>query len=205
MKISRVPTFLLLSVMLLNCRPEAPSVIHYQLDEQKSVAQWKGYLRTGYFNEGAITVKSSRLTVDGGEVTGGSFTLPVASIINFNLPVDSIKHQLVHHLQSPDFFNMALHPNITYEIADVVPYAGSEGVPGATHQVSGQLTMLGKTNPVSFPAKIQVSNGQLSVDATLTVDRTRWGINYAADPALPADQNILPGMDIHLQLVGKQQ
>ncbi len=200
-----IPVILALGCFLWNCHPDTPGADNYQLDEQKSVAEWKGYLRTGYFNEGAITVKSDRLTVEDGKVTGGSFTIPLSSIVNFNLPVDSIKHQLVHHLQSPDFFDMATHPNLTYVIASVSPYTGSEGVPGATHLVSGELTMLGKSNPVVFPAKIVVSNGQLSVDATLKVDRTKWGMNYAADPNLPADQNILPDMDIHLKLAGKQK
>lgn len=200
-----LPAFLLASGLLWNCHTDPVSPDDYQLDEQKSVAEWKGHLRTGYFNEGAITVKSDQLKVKDGQVTGGSFTIPVSSIVNFNLPVDSLKHQLVHHLQSPDFFNMALHPNITYTIASVAPYTGSEGVPGATHLISGELTMLGKSNPVVFPAKIALSNGQLTVDATLKVDRTKWGITYAADPTLPAEQNILPNMDIHLKLTGKRK
>ncbi|MPR36136.1 YceI family protein [Salmonirosea aquatica] len=205
MKKTIISAFILVSGLVWSCHTDPVSPDDYQLDEQKSVAEWKGYLRTGYFNEGAITVKSDQLKVKDGQVTGGSFTIPVSSIVNFNLPVDSLKHQLVHHLQSPDFFNMALHPNITYVIASVAPYKGSEGIAGATHLVSGELTMLGKSNPVVFPAKIGINNDQLTVDATLKVDRTKWGMAYAADSTLPAEQNILPNMDIHLKLIGKRK
>ena len=200
-----IPAFFALGCFLWSCHSDDPTVENYQLDEQKSVAEWKGYLRTGYFNEGAITVKSDRLSVEDGKVIGGSFTIPLVSIVNFNLPADSLKHQLGHHLQSPDFFNMAMHPNLTYVITSVSPYTGSEGVPGATHLVSGNLTMLGKSNPVVFPAKIGANDGQLTVDAMLKVDRTKWGINYAADPTLPAEQNILPEIDIHLKLTGNRK
>ncbi|WP_420151002.1 YceI family protein [Spirosoma sp.] len=195
------------STLLWSCMTDhnVPSAVSYKLDDTKSVAEWKGYLRTGYFNEGAISVKSEQLIVNEGKVTGGSFTIPVSSIVNFNLPTDSIKHLLVHHLQSPDFFNMAIHPNLTYDITSVTPYSGTEGVAGANYQVQGNLTMLGKTNPVSFPAKIDLNNNQMTVDATLKVDRTKWGITYAADPALPADSQIQPNIDIHLKLVGSKQ
>ena len=200
-----IPVIFALGCFLCSCHSDEPTAENYQLDEQKSVAEWKGYLRTGYFNEGAITVKSDRLIVKDGQVTGGSFTIPLSSIVNFNLPVDSIKQQLIHHLQSPDFFDMAMHPNLTYVITSVQLYNGSEGVPGATHLVGGELTMLGRSNLVEFPARIGLSNGQLTVDATLKVDRTKWGMNYAVDPNLPADQNILADIDIHLKLTGNQK
>jgi len=181
-----------------------PSAVRYQLDETMSVAEWKGYLRTGYFNEGAISVQSQNLMVNDGKVASGSFTIPVSSIVNFNLPTDSIKHVLVHHLQSPDFFNMAMHPNLTYDITSVTPYSGTGGLMGANYQVNGSLMMLGQTNPVNFPARIDLVNNQILVDATLKIDRTKWGITYASDPSLPADGQILPDIDIHLKLTGNK-
>jgi polyisoprenoid-binding protein YceI len=196
-----------LATLLWNCKHDSvePTVDAYKLDDKKSVAEWKGSLRTGYFNEGAITVKSDQLLVQDGKVTGGSFTIPVSSIVNFNLPTEELKEQLTHHLQSADFFNMALHPNITYAITSITPYTGKEGVAGANYQVNGDLTMLGKTNAVAFPARIQVENGQLAVEATLSVDRTKWGINYATDPNLPDEGYIMPAIGIHLKLAGSKQ
>lgn len=179
-----------------------PSALSYQLDETKSVAEWRGYLRTGYFNEGAVNVQSQNLLVHEGKVISGSFTIPVSSIVNVNLPTDSIKHLLVHHLQGPDFFNMAMHPNLTYTITNVTPYVGTGGVMGANYQVNGSLMMLGQTNSLSFPARIELINHQIIVDASLKVDRTKWGMTYASDPSLPADGQILPDIDIHLKLTG---
>lgn len=194
------------STLLWSCNDHnVPSSASYQLDDTKSVAVWKGSQRTGYFNEGAITVKSESMMVTDGKVIGGSFTIPLSSIVNFNLPTDELKQTLVHHLQSADFFNMALHPNLTYTITSVTPYSGTEGVAGANYLVNGNLTMLGISNPVSFPAKIDLTNNQIAVDATVKVDRTKWGIVYAADPALPDDNYINPDIDIHLKLVGGKQ
>jgi polyisoprenoid-binding protein YceI len=179
----------------------------YKLDETKSVAEWKGHLRTGYFNEGAITVQSENLTVQDGKVSGGVFTIPVSSIVNYNLPTDSVKHLLVHHLQSADFFNMAVHPNITYTITNVTSYSGtsSGSINGANYLVNGDLTMLGKTNAVSFPAKIELNGNELKAEGTLKVDRTKWGITYASDPTLPDANFIQPDIDIHLKLIGSKK
>ncbi|MFD1141465.1 YceI family protein [Larkinella insperata] len=205
-KVALLSAIAVLAAGLWNCTTDHldPSQEAYQLDETKSVAVWKGSQRTGNFNEGAITVKSDQLTVQNGQVTGGSFTIPVSSIVNYNL-LDSLKPILVGHLQSADFFNMALHPNITYTITGIAPYAGSNGLAGSNYQVSGNLTMLGKTNPVVFPARIQLNDNQLTVEATLEVDRTNWGITYASDPALPDDHYILPNLGIHLKLFGNKK
>lgn len=200
--------FLIVAAAMWNCTDHEVEVTKkYELDASKSVAQWKGYLKTGYFNEGTIAVKSESLVVSEGKVSGGSFTIPVSSIINLNLPVDSLKEMLVHHLQSPDFFNMALHPNVKYDITTVAPYSGSNvgDVTGANFLVSGSLTILGKSNAVSFPAKIDISDDSIYVEGKVKFDRTKFGINFASDPALPAENYIEPLIDVHLKLSGSKK
>ncbi|MCF2446828.1 YceI family protein [Dyadobacter sp. CY345] len=190
------------SAFLCNCTDhDLQNPDRFSLNPQ-SVAEWKGFLKTGYFNNGTIKVESDDIKVENGKVTGGSFNIPVSSIINLNLPTDEIKEQLVHHLQSPDFFNMALHPNVRYEITDVLPYSATkEGdVVGANYWINGTLTILGRQNPVSFPAKIVLSGNFLSVEANLKFDRTKWGITYASDPDLAPENYIEPMIEVHLQL-----
>lgn len=184
---------------------EVPTASNYQLDET-SVAEWKGYLKTGYFNEGSLDVESNSLVIEAGKVKSGSFTMPLSSIANFNLPTEELKHQLVHHLQSADFFHMALHPNVTFEIMSVSPYSGSYAgaVSGANYQVTGHLTMLGKSNPVTFPARIEVTGNTFALEAMAQFDRTLWGMDYATQPGLPDDASIKPGIDVHLKLAGKK-
>ncbi|MCF0069169.1 YceI family protein [Dyadobacter sp. CY261] len=183
---------------------EVPTATNYHLDET-SVAEWKGYLKTGYFNEGSMEVESNSLVIEGGKVKSGSFTLPLASIVNFNLP-DEVKHQLIHHLQSADFFNMALHPNVTFEIMSVSSYSGSAAgvVSGANYEVTGHLTLLGKSNPITFPARIDLNGDSFKLEALTQFDRTLWGMNYGTEPGLPDDASIKPGIDVHLKLSGKK-
>jgi polyisoprenoid-binding protein YceI len=202
----RIIALFALSTTLWNCTDHEVETTQFQLDDT-SVAEWKGYLKTGYFNEGSIAVKSESLVIGDGKVRSGSFTIPVSSIINFNLPTDEVKQQLVHHLQSPDFFNMMLHPNVTFEISSIAPFSGTgENVaPGANYQVTGILTMLGKSNILIFPAKIDIVGDSFKLDGLAPFDRTLFGMNYATEPALPDEASIKPVIDVHLKLSGKKK
>ena len=199
-------TLLTLATLFTGCTDHDEVITtHYHLDDT-SIAQWKGYLKTGYFNEGTIEVESNSLVIEEGKVKSGSFTIPLSSIVNLNLPTDELKHQLVHHLQSADFFDMALHPNVTFEIMSVAPYSGSapDVISGANFEVTGHLTLLGKSNPIKFPARIDLNGDSFKLEALTQFDRTLWGMDYATQPGLPDDASIKPGIDVHLKLSGKK-
>lgn len=86
------------------------------------------------------------------------------------------------HLQSADLFNAAQHPKISF-VSDKFVFNGDK-----VSEVSGQLTLLGKTGPVTFKAnqfncyqspmlKREVCGG----DFEAVIDRTQWGMNYGVD------------------------
>ncbi|MCE7068599.1 YceI family protein [Dyadobacter sp. CY326] len=173
----------------------------YVLNEETSVAEWKGAMPNNA-NTGSFAVKSKDLEVENGKVTGGSFVIPIASIKNFNLP-DAVKPQLLEHLKSADFFNIALHPVAAFKIIKIEPYSGKDtaAVAGANFLVTGDFTMIGQTHPVTFPAKINVSANALQTEAKFSIDRTKWGMNYATDPKAEGHY-IYNDVAIHLKLSG---
>jgi polyisoprenoid-binding protein YceI len=195
----------MLSIWFWSCKDPDVEKSNYELDATRSVAQWKGYLKTGYFNEGTVAVHSESILVKDGKVESGTFTIPMSSLVNLNLPTDELKQQLIHHLQSADFFDMAKHPNARFEITQVSAYTGGgeDAVAGANFQVSGSLIILGKSNPVIFPANIQLTGERITVEGKAKFDRTKWGITYAADPGLPDENFIEPVVNVHLKLEGK--
>jgi polyisoprenoid-binding protein YceI len=183
-------------------KSESEVQANYVLNDT-SVAEWKGS-SPAVFHEGDFAVTSQNLRVVNDKIKSGTFTIPIASIRNFDLP-DEVKPILLNHLKSADFFNMALYPNASFTISRVTPYNGKaeNAIAGANYTVTGNFTMLNKTNTISFPAKINISNGKLSAEANLTLDRTQWGMTYAADPAL-GEHHILPEVAIHLKLAGQK-
>ena len=86
------------------------------------------------------------------------------------------------HLQSADLFDAAKHPTIKF-VSDKFSFNGDK-----VSEVTGQLTLLGKTAPVTLKAtqfncydspmlKREVCGG----DFETTIDRTQWGMNYGVD------------------------
>ena len=82
------------------------------------------------------------------------------------------------HLQSADLFDSAKHPTMKF-VADKFVFNGDK-----VASVEGQLTLLGKTGPLTLKAnqfncydspmlKREVCGG----DFEATIDRTQWGMN----------------------------
>ena len=96
------------------------------------------------------------------------------------------------HLQSADLFNAAQHPKITF-VSDKFSFNGDK-----VSEVSGQLTLLGKTAPITLKAnqfncyqspmlKREVCGG----DFEATIDRTQWGMNYGVEWGFPKNVRLV--------------
>jgi polyisoprenoid-binding protein YceI len=176
----------------------------YVTDGELSTVLWKGY-KAAYHHEGSFDLYSKGLTVGNHTIKSGTFHIPIASIKNFDLP-EHVQPVLLDHLKSADFFNMLLYPEATFKIRQVLPYTadGTEALPGVNCLVLGDFSMLGITNAISFPASIRLLDDKLQAEAIFSIDRTRWGMTYAADPAL-GDFHIYPMVDLHLKLTANRQ
>ncbi len=81
---------------------------------------------------------------------------------------------LTTHLKNADFFDVNQFPEAKFVSTNVL--SNGEGL--AT--ISGELTLLGQTHPVSFEAKVDAA-ANFNLSADFEIDRTVWGMNY--DPS----------------------
>jgi polyisoprenoid-binding protein YceI len=140
----------------------------------------------------AITPQNSKIDFIGSKVTGshnGSFEKfngeihytnsdPTQSHVQITIDTTSVKAddpKLTEHLKTPDFFDVAKFPEAKFESTAIK--AG--GDKGATHTVTGNLTLHGVTKSVTFPATIAVTADAATVDANFAINRKDFGINYA--------------------------
>jgi polyisoprenoid-binding protein YceI len=172
----------------------------YTVDATTSTVEWKGYLKDGSGNNGTIQVKGNVSVDEAGQVKGGEFTMPLTSLINLNLPLEELKTQLIHHLQSADFFNMAIYPEINFRITTVEKTA-NENTP---HTATGDLTFLGKTHAVSFPVNIKRSGDSIEIAGNATFDRTLWGMTYASDENATDGMYIRPNIDVEIKVTAQK-
>ena len=79
--------------------------------------------------------------------------------------------KLTGHLKSPDFFDAKRFPEAKF-------VSKSIKAQGDGYVVAGDLTMHGETKPLSFPAKIALTDGGVTVSSKFDLNRNDWGITY---------------------------
>ncbi len=108
------------------------------------------------------------------------------STINVTLPLDGLHTgvpKLDEHLKSPDFFDAAKYPDITFKSTKVVK-SGEHGL-----KVTGDLTIHGVTKSVTLDTKINkigdnvmMKKPSAGFDATTTIKRSEFGVSkYVPD------------------------
>ena len=130
---------------------------------------WKGYKVTGQ-HEGTIALTEGNLTFADQVLTGGSFTVDMTSLVATDLDGE-MKGKLEGHLKSDDFFGTEAHPTAQLVITQV----GVDAAGG--YQVTGDLTIKGITNPISFEMHVEGN----SATTKLIVDRSKFDVRYGSN------------------------
>jgi polyisoprenoid-binding protein YceI len=100
------------------------------------------------------------------------------------------------HLQSPDFFDAAKYPEITFKSKAIFPKG--EG----RYTASGDLTIRDLTRPVSFEIELagigaDPQGGQhLGASASVTIDRTDFGLTWN----MPVPNGVLVGEKVKIEV-----
>jgi polyisoprenoid-binding protein YceI len=138
-----------------------------------------------------ITPEHCKVEFIGSKVTGshhGSFQKfsgevhytgdPTTSHVTITIDTNSITAddpKLTEHLKTADFFDVAKFPTAKFESTAIK--AG--GDKGASHTVTGNLTLHGVTKSVTFPATIAATADAITVNSDFAINRKDFGINYA--------------------------
>lgn len=110
-----------------------------------------------------------------------------------------------NHIRNSDYLNVPAFPTVTFESGKISMSSETKGI------MSGTLTMLGKASPVDLEFTL-VSDRTYpdfipnydevrvaSFEATGTIDRTAFGMDFIAFPGSPTGIEI--DLDIHVDLV----
>lgn len=137
-------------------------------------------------NRGRFDKKEGKIEFDRAAKTGSvDITLDISSINTGTAGFDK-------HLQSADIFNAAAFPTAKF-VSTGMTFNGDK-----VAEVAGNLTLLGKTNPVTLKAsqfncfmsnmlKREVCGG----DFEATIDRTAFGLNYGVDWGFPKNVRLV--------------
>ncbi|MEU9079800.1 YceI family protein [Kitasatospora sp. NPDC048538] len=121
---------------------------------------------------GLATVTAAFTRLDGeGEIgldgsVHGTLTIDAASI-------HSKQAKLDNHLRSADFFDVQRHPTFTFAATGVaVDHAG-------TAEVTGHLTVLGRTRPITFSSRTTSAGpDDVTLSSEVIIDRNDFGMSW---------------------------
>lgn len=139
-----------------------------EIKVETSKVVWKGYKVTGS-HEGTITIKSGHLNFNEDRLTGGAFVIDMLSITNTDLEGE-YKGKLEGHLKSDDFFGVEKYPTASLIFTNVKPTGKN------AYLVTGDLTIKGKTETVSFNLSVYGSKA----NASLKIDRSKFDVRYGS-------------------------
>ena len=159
-----------IAVPLFTQAQSAPEV--WVVDKQHSSASFKiRHLMssvTGYFRDLDATILMNRAEPAKSSV---EFTIKSASI-------DTREPDRDEHLRSPDFFEAAKYPNITFKSTSVTPKSKTQ------FDVTGDLTMHGVTKRVTLPVTLNGfmrdarGNERVGFETETTLDRKEFNISW---------------------------
>jgi polyisoprenoid-binding protein YceI len=159
---------------------------NYEIDPTHTFVTFEiGHFGTSV-NRGRFDKKEGTVVFDRAAKTGKVDIS--ADVTSINTGTDAFNK----HLQSADLFDAAKFPKIRF-VADKFAFNGDK-----VSQVSGTLTLLGKTQPVTLKAnqfncyenpmiKREVCGG----DFEATIDRAQFGMNYGIDWGFPKDVRLV--------------
>lgn len=174
----------------------------YKVDPAASTITWKATKKVAGGHDGTVAVKEGTVEIGKkNDVTAATVVADMSKIENKDLassPKDAAK--LVGHLSSPDFFDVAKYPTATFKLSKIEKK-------GSAHVAKGDLTFIGKTNPVEFPVTFKVDKGTATGEGTIKLDRTKWGLKYGSGDffkELTADKIINNEFELGFKLTAKK-
>lgn len=124
---------------------------------------------------GTFTDVSGTLTIDGDNPAASSAQVTIAAA-----SIDTRSEDRDNHLRSDDFFDVATYPTIDFASTEIAQ------VDDTTFRVTGDLTIRGTTNSVTFDlehtgaATDPFGNERLGFEGSVAVNRKDWGLTWNA-------------------------
>ncbi len=179
--------------------PGKKAPMTYKVDSQKSIMNWNGKKVTGE-HSGTVKLSDGMMMVDGGKLTGGTFSFDMNSIVCTDLTDAGYNAKFIGHMKSEDFFSTAKHPTSTFKVTKVTPKGGD------AYDIAGNMTIKGITNAVTFPATVKMVGNTITANGKAILDRTKYDIRYGSKSFFEniGDKAIYDDFTVEMKLVASK-
>ena len=155
---------------------QAQTYDFYRVDTLDSKVYWKCDKHNGQLN-----LKDGGFILENGTIQKGLFYLNMQSIKDLDMSVKKFGTavMILENTLKNEFFEVEKYPVAVFDMQEVLPLKDEK------YQITGDFTLHGITNCVSFVATIKMDDNTLHFTSeTFKIDRTDWGI-YRMSPKRP--------------------
>jgi polyisoprenoid-binding protein YceI len=144
----------------------AASAADHKLSGENTTLKFTGSKKDGK-HSGQFPKLEGAIVMEGDDATKAKLTVTIDMTA-----LTSDNPMLTGHLKNADFFEVKKYPEAKFESTKVEVTGDHE------YKVTGDLTMHGKTAPITFPLKMSEKDGVRTLAGEWKLDRTKWGITY---------------------------
>lgn len=169
---------------------------YFIIDTKESVIAWTGSSVHGK-HEGYAYISKGELMIENGQLMGGTVEIEMNKMEG---PGHLRDNNLINHLKGPEFFDVKKFPFSTITISRVASINVED------KEITGNLTIKGITQPVTFPAKMEMKDGIVNASCKLVIDRTKWDVRYKSGKFFDnlKDQAIADDIEFNIKIVAKK-
>lgn len=169
-----------------------------EINTVESSVNWTGKKLTGE-HTGTLSFVKGEMVLNKKKLTGGVFEIDMNSITCTDIQDKKSNVRLIDHLKSDDFLSVRTNPISRLEITKVQQLGGDE------YSITGNLTIKGTTQAITFPATVMVTGELVTAKAYLTFDRSKYNIKFGSNSFFEnlGDEMIYDDIDLMIQLTGQ--
>lgn len=155
-------------------------LLRLYVDTEASRIGWSGSKMMGT-HHGTIDIAIGTVLLDGSELKGGNFIIDMNTIENLDLKGTWPHDGLLEHLRSDEFFHVDSFPAAIFKMTDAQHLESDT----ANYLITGELTIKGITNNITFPANVNATDSTLYASGSLVIDRSRWDVRFGSKTFYP--------------------
>ncbi|MGZ3788282.1 MAG: YceI family protein [Bacteriovorax sp.] len=146
---------------------------------------------------GEVKLAKGHLEFDKDTLKGGEFEIDMTSISNSDIADKEYHTKFINHMISDDFFSVEKYKSAKLVIKSVKKEKAAD-----TYKITGDLTIKGKTAPVTFDAIATKEKA----NAKVVFDRTKYDIKYNSGKFFPSigDKMIYDDVQLDVLLAAKK-
>jgi len=167
----------------------------YLIDTENSRLNWHAEKFIGNSHDGDVKIKGGEISFNN-DTNNGSIIVDMTTISD-----DKNTEPLIKHLKGVDFFDVEKFPESKIELTKIIQKNDNPN----QYEISGNLTIKDKTNPITFDANTINSDGLVTLTGNFSIDRTIWDIKFGSNKFFDnlGDQAIKDNIDYNFSISAK--